>query len=135
MINHKKRITFFESFVFSELAYQSSFLTVGHVQIYYYRNLSDVGVDLVLSRRESGVGEESVVGITVKPSASAQWSDFKALRYFKTEMGPRCICGLVIYTGETTQHFGEKFFAIPVNMIWSFSKAKSKQEDAKNNDG
>lgn len=103
-----------ESFVFGEiqknLAYQEDVW-----RLYHWRQ-RNAEIDMVA---ESG---GRLVTFEVKASSSVHTSDFKHMRWFKSEGPGRAydVTSIVVYLGDEVLSFGERMFALPLSVFWSF---------------
>ena len=100
-----------ETFVFQELRRQASYHFQDHA-FFHYRDKKGYEVDIVIER------DHLVVGVEVKSSSTINLSDFKGLRKLKTAVGKNFVCGVILYNGDISIGFGEKFYAIPLNTLW-----------------
>jgi predicted AAA+ superfamily ATPase len=101
-----------ESFVAMELARQATWSDT-EVELFHYRTKDKQEVDVVIedTRRR-------VVGIEVKASSTVRGDDFRGLRHLAGRLGDDFLVGVVLYTGEATVSFGDRFKAMPVSAIW-----------------
>ncbi len=100
-----------ETFVFQELKRQSSYHNQSHT-FFHYRDKKGHEVDIVIERGPL------VAGVEVKSSATVNLSDFKGLRKIKTVIGKRFVCGVILYSGDTSIGFGDGLYAVPLNALW-----------------
>jgi uncharacterized protein len=82
--------------------------------VYHYRTTAGVEVDLVLEAPDG-----RLIAFEVKASSTVTAKDFKGLRSFSAVAGEQFKCGIVIYTGRELVPFGGKFFALPLQTLWS----------------
>ena len=111
---HRDRATLgqmLETFVFAELRRQSSW-EEDPVRFHHFRDKDGYEVDLVLERGGD------IAGVEVKAAASVTSSDFRGMRKLRDAAGERFASGVVLYDGETSAGFGDRFFAVPVRMLW-----------------
>jgi predicted AAA+ superfamily ATPase len=101
-----------ENFVLMELARQLSW-SIERVRLYHYRTKDQVEVDAVLETADG-----RVVGIEVKAGATVRAEDLAGLRHLATALGPRFVAGFVLYTGQQTLPFGDRFRALPIDALW-----------------
>jgi uncharacterized protein len=101
-----------ESFVFSEVMKQISWMGSGSIP-YHYRDKDQDEVDIVVED-ESG----AVVGIGVKASATVNGGDFKGLRKLADACGADFKLGVVLYDGDQAAPFGDRLFAAPLSCLW-----------------
>jgi predicted AAA+ superfamily ATPase len=100
-----------ENFVLMELVKQSTWSKV-KPSIFYLRTASGQEVDFILERADG-----KIVGIEVKSSATVLASDFSSLKMLAQETGKKFICGIILYTGSEVIPFGNKLFAVPVQLL------------------
>ncbi len=101
-----------ENFVVLELLKQLSWSDL-NVQIYHYRDYSQLEVDIVLE----GPGGD-IIAIEVKSSQTIASDDVKGLKRFQEHVGDKFVQGILFYTGTTILPFGEKITACPISMLW-----------------
>jgi predicted AAA+ superfamily ATPase len=110
-----------EAFAAMELARQAAWASDG-IGVYHYRTRDQVEVDVVLQDRR-----HRVVGIEVKASSTAMDADFRGLRHLQRVAGPDFVAGFVLYLGERTLPFGDKFRAVPLSALWQTPAPSSPQ--------
>jgi len=101
-----------ETFVFNELKRQSSW-QVDPVRFHHFRDRDGYEVDLVLERSGG-----AIAGVEVKAAATVTSRDFRGLRKLRHAAGERFSAGVVLYDGETSAGFGDRFFAVPIRTMW-----------------
>jgi predicted AAA+ superfamily ATPase len=101
-----------ETFVFQELRRLASWHD-DEIRFHHYRDKDGAEVDIVLER---GAGQ--VAGVEIKASATVTAADFRGLRKLKEAAGKRFAAGLVLYDGEMSVGFGDKFYAVPIRALW-----------------
>jgi predicted AAA+ superfamily ATPase len=101
-----------ESFVLQELQRQASGLKE-HFSFYHFRDRDRHEVDIVVEQ-----GIRRVAGIEVKAASSVSSSDFSGLRTLREAAGDSFVQGVVLYDGEVTLPFGDKFNAVPIRSLW-----------------
>ena len=101
-----------ESFVLMELQKQLEWANT-LARLFYLRTHSGTEVDIVI---ESSDGR--VVGVEVKASASPGQDDFRGLRFLRDNYGDRFVRGILLYTGEQSLPFGDRLWAMPVDVLW-----------------
>jgi|GEM_PF-5761321 len=57
-------------------------------------------------------------GAEVKAASSVTEGGFRGLRNLRDAAGDRFVHGVVLYDGEATSAFGERFHAVPVRVLW-----------------
>lgn len=101
-----------ETFVFQELRRQAS-ARDEPLHFFHFRDKDGAEVDVVIER-----GARAVAGIEVKASATVTAADFRGLRKLKEATGKRFAAGVVLYDGEVSASFGDRFFAVPIRQLW-----------------
>lgn len=101
-----------ENFVVMELRKQASWARTP-LSLFHYRTTAGQEVDLVL---EDKAGR--IAGLEVKASSNLTDKSFKGLRDLKEAAGKSFHRGVILYTGESSLPFGEKFCALPVSSLW-----------------
>jgi hypothetical protein len=104
--------TLLETFVFSEVIKQSSWIDEPPT-FHYYRDKDQNEVDIVMED-DSGV----IVGLEIKATATVNASDFRGLRKLSETSGQNFKLGLVLYDSESIVPFGNKMFAVPISCLW-----------------
>jgi uncharacterized protein len=102
-----------ETFVFSELLRGAAWAKE-RVSIFHYRDKDQLEVDFVL---ENTAGQ--IVGIEVKAAASVTGREFTGLERIASAAGSAFVQGILLYDGEQTLSFGEKFRAVPLPVLWA----------------
>lgn len=102
-----------EGFVFSELLKAISWAD-GRISLYHYRDRDQHEVDFVLEDAEG-----QIVGLEVKATASVTRKDFSGLDRLASVAGKKFLLGIVLYDGEHTLSFADKFRAAPLASVWS----------------
>ena len=102
-----------ESFVFSELLKAAAWAKE-RVSIFHYRDKDQLEVDFVL---ENAAGQ--IVGIEVKAAASVTGREFAGLERVASAAGSAFVQGILLYDGEQTLSFGDKFQAVPLPALWA----------------
>lgn len=101
-----------ETFVLQELRRQAA-ASGEPTEFFHYRDRDRYEVDIVVER-----GAHSVAGIEVKAAASVAERDLRGLRKLQKASGDRFAHGVVLYDGEATIPFGERFHAMPLRTLW-----------------
>lgn len=101
-----------ETFVFQELRRQASWRDEP-IGFFHFRDKDGAEVDIVLER-----GARELVGVEVKASATVTVADFRGMRKLREAAGKRFAAGVVLYDGEITASFGDRFFAVPLRTLW-----------------
>lgn len=101
-----------ETFVFSEILKQTTWLDEP-CTLYHYRDKDKDEVDIVI---EGSSG--ATVGIEIKATATVGIGDFKGLRKLAGACGRDFRMGAVLYDGERTVPFGDRFYAAPISCLW-----------------
>ena len=105
--------TFFESFVFQELAKQRTWSQT-RPSLYHFRTQTGLEVDFLL---EDAAGR--CAGIEVKASQSLGASDFRGLRQLRESLGKALRMGVLLYLGSEVVPFGENLYALPIEALWA----------------
>jgi hypothetical protein len=58
------------------------------------------------------------IAIEVKMSSTLNEKDFKNLGECRDTIGEGFVKGVVLYTGEDILPFGDKLWAVPINVLW-----------------
>ena len=103
---------FLETFVYQELRRQASWHDIP-MEFFHFRDKDGSETDIVI---EQATG--AVAGIEVKASATVKSSDFRGLRKLKNATGDRFVRGIMLYDGETSIPFGDRFHAVPISRLW-----------------
>jgi predicted AAA+ superfamily ATPase len=101
-----------ETFVFNELKRQASWQP-DPVRSHHFRDRDGYEVDLVLERSGG-----AIAGVEVKAAAAATPRDFRGLRKLGDAANVNFCAGVVLYDGETSIGFGDRFFAVPIRSLW-----------------
>jgi predicted AAA+ superfamily ATPase len=101
-----------ETFVLQELRRQASWRDEP-ISFFHFRDRDAAEVDIVLER-----GAREVAGVEVKASATVTSADFRGMSKLREASGDRFVAGVVLYDGEITASFGDRFFAVPVRALW-----------------
>ncbi len=101
-----------ETFIYQELRKYADWHDE-HLKFYHFRNKDKVKVkvDIII---EQG---RQLAGIEIKAAATVTQSDFKGLNKLKDACGKQFAAGVVFYDGENILSFGEKLFAVPINVL------------------
>ncbi len=101
-----------ETFVVSELRKQAGW-SDRRVNLYHYRTVTGREVDILL---EDAAGR--LVGLEVKAASTVGRKDFSGFDALSEDIGDRFMRGIVLYSGEQTVSFGERYLALPVSALW-----------------
>jgi len=101
-----------ETFVFAEVLKQVSWSDESYA-LFHYRDKDQDEVDLVV---EAGSG--TLIGLEVKAGATVSADDFRGLRKLSAASSEDFKLGVVLYDGEQTLPFGDRFFAAPISCLW-----------------
>lgn len=101
-----------ETFVYQELRRQASWRE-DPIRFYHYRDRDGSEVDIVLER-----GTRELAGIEVKAAATVTAADFRGLNKLRQAAGDCFTAGIVLYNGETCAGFGNRFFTVPIRLLW-----------------
>ena len=101
-----------ETFAFQELRRQASWHDAP-TEFFHFRDKDGVEADIVI-RRASG----AIASVEIKAAATVRSKDFQGLRKLEGAVGGRFVRGVVLYDGETSIPFGDKFHAVPISRLW-----------------
>ena len=104
---------FLETFVYQELRRQASWHDTP-TQFFHFRNKDGVETDIVIEQMSG-----AVVGVEIKAAATVNSTDFRGLRKLEKIVGDRFVRGIVLYDGETSIPFGDRFHAVPMSRLWT----------------
>ncbi|MCL2662657.1 MAG: ATP-binding protein [Oscillospiraceae bacterium] len=105
----------FEAFVINEIMKQQTWSDVGFTT-HHYRDKDGKEVDLVLELRGG-----KVIAIEIKAASSFSKKDFTGMKALRDMLGDRFHCGVLLYTGNEVQPFGDRLYCAPASSIWQFS--------------
>jgi hypothetical protein len=103
----------FENFVASELLKQLS-SSNSSVQPHHFRTSDNREVDFVLEQPDG-----RLAGIEVKSRDAVTASDFRGLEELHKQTGNDFVCGIVLFRGNKLIPFGDKLWAVPVDVMWA----------------
>ena len=103
----------FENFVATELLKQLS-SSDSSAQLYHFRTSDGKEVDFVLE-----LPDGSLAGVEAKSRDAVTALDFKGLEELQKLTGNDFICGVVLYRGGKLIPFGDKLWAVPLDIIWA----------------
>ncbi len=101
-----------ETFAFQELRRQASWSDVP-TGFFHFRDKDGFETDIVVERASG-----AVAGLEVKAAATVTRNDFRGLRKLEKAAGNRFARGVVLYDGETSVPFGDRFQAVPMSRLW-----------------
>jgi len=101
-----------ENFVFAELDKQLGWSRT-RARIHHYRTHGGEEVDFLL---EDSRGR--IVAVEVKASSSLAGSDVAPITRLASELGPRFVRGVALYTGSEIVPFARNVHALPVSALW-----------------
>lgn len=101
-----------ENFVATELLKLLSFSDI-RANLLHFRTSDGKEVDFILERPDG-----SLAGIEIKTSTRVDSADFKGLKELQAATGNDLQCGIVLYAGNDIVPFGEKYFAVPLSILW-----------------
>jgi len=99
-----------ESWVYHELAALAD--AEGGCMISQYRDKNKREVDFVIENEKG-----ALLGVEVKAGSNVGKEDFKHLKWFGENMAQKSYTGIVLYTGEHVQRFGEGYYAVPMSSL------------------
>ena len=101
-----------ETFVFQELRRQAGWHETP-TEFFHFRDKDGAETDIVIEQT-SGV----IAGVEIKAAATVNSTDFRGLRKLQKAVGDRFARGVVLYDGETSVPFGDRFHAVPISRLW-----------------
>ena len=103
---------FLETFAFQELRRQASWQDTP-TEFFHFRDKDGAETDIVMEQASG-----AVAGVEIKAAASVSSSDFRGLRKLQRAAGNRFVRGIVLYDGEASIPFGDRFHAVPISRLW-----------------
>ena len=116
LLDHNKAGFLLENFIVMELRKQQAWSET-LPSIYHFRTSTNKEVDVVLEAPDG-----RVVGIESNSSSEVSASDFSGMKELSALAGDHFHRGVVLYTGQETVSFGEKFTAMPISSLWQISE-------------
>jgi predicted AAA+ superfamily ATPase len=104
-----------ENFAVGEIARQLTWADEP-VQLFHYRDRDKIEVDAVL---EHACGD--LVGVEIKAAETVRGDDFRGLRHLESRLGRRFLAGFVLYSGQESLSFGDRFKALPLAALWQLN--------------
>lgn len=101
-----------ENFVVMELARQLTW-SEERGQLFHYRTKDRLEVDVVIETPDG-----RVIGVEVKAGSTVRGDDLAGMRNLEKQVGDRFVAGYVLYTGQQSLSFGDKFRAVPMDALW-----------------
>lgn len=108
---------FLETFAFQELRRQASWQDTP-TAFFHFRDKDGAEADIVIERASG-----TVAGVEIKAAASVNQNDFRGLRKLQNAAGDRFVRGVVLFDGETSIPFGDRFHAVPMSRLWELRQA------------
>ena len=103
---------FLETFAFQELRRQASWQDTP-TEFFHFRDKDGAETDIVMEQASG-----AVAGVEIKAAASVSSRDFRGLHKLERAAGNRFVRGVVLYDGEASIPFGDRFHAIPISRLW-----------------
>ena len=103
---------FLETFAFQELRRQASWQDTP-TEFFHFRDKDGAETDIVMEQASG-----AVAGVEIKAAASVSSRDFRGLRKLERAAGNRFVRGVVLYDGEASIPFGDRFHAVPISRLW-----------------
>ena len=103
---------FLETFAFQELRRQASWQDTP-TEFFHFRDKDGAETDIVMEQASG-----AIAGVEIKAAASVSSRDFRGLRKLQKAAGDRFIRGVVLFDGETSIPFGDRFHAVPMSRLW-----------------
>ncbi len=101
-----------ETFAFQELRRQASWQD-SPTGFFHFRDKDGAEADIVMEQASG-----AIAGVEIKAAASVSSRDFRGLRKLQKAAGGRFIRGVVLFDGETSIPFGDRFHAVPMSRLW-----------------
>ena len=102
-----------ETFAFRELRRQASWHDIP-TEFFHFRDKDGVETDIVLEQTSG-----AIAGLEIKAAATVNRRDFRGLRKLEKAVGDRFIRGVVLYDGEASVPFGDRYCAVPISRLWT----------------
>jgi uncharacterized protein len=102
-----------EGFVAGELKRQLSWSETD-ARLFHYRDRDGAEVDLVVETKDG-----RVIAIEVKASSAVTGRDIRWLAQMRDRLGERFVAGFVLHTGTSSDPFGERITAAPIDALWA----------------
>ena len=106
---------FLETFAFQELRRQAGWQNTP-TEFFHFRDKDGAETDIVMEQASG-----AVAGVEVKAAASVSSRDFGGLRKLQRAAGNRFVRGIVLYDGEASIPFGDRFHAVPISRLWKLA--------------
>ena len=116
LLDHNKAGFLLENFIVMELKKQQAWSET-LPSLYHFRTTTEKEVDAVLEAPDG-----RVVGIESKSSSEVSMSDFTGMKELAALARDDFHRGIVLYTGQETVSFGDKFTAMPISALWQISE-------------
>ena len=82
-------------------------------EFFHFRNKDGADANIVIEQA-SGI----VTGIEMKAAASVNLTDLRRLSRLRQAASGRFVRDMVLYGGETSLPFGDRFHAAPLSRLW-----------------
>lgn len=103
-----------ETYVFTQISAIIA-ATDENYQLFHYRDKLHREIDFIIENEQS-----EIAGIEVKAGSVVSNDDFKHLLWFRENLAKeKKFIGIVLYTGQEALSFGNNFWALPINALWS----------------
>ncbi|WP_099222405.1 ATP-binding protein [Mycobacterium persicum] len=102
-----------ETFVISELRRQLGW-SQQSPRMFHYRDRDGAEVDLILETADG-----LIAAIEIKSAATLRGRDTRWITKLRDKLGKRFAAGLILHTGPQAQPFGDRFAAVPIDVLWS----------------
>ena len=104
-----------ETFVYQELRKHADWYE-DDLRFHHYRDKDKVEVDIIIEKGKQ------LLGIEVKAAATVTQRDFKGLNKLKETCGKQFTAGILLYDGDSILPFGDRLFALPLDLIAANSR-------------
>ena len=82
-------------------------------EFFHFRDKNGAETDIVIEQTSG-----AVAGVEIKAAATVSPIDLQGLRKLQQAVGNRFVRGMVLYDGETSIPFGDRFHAVPISRVW-----------------
>lgn len=103
---------FLETFAFQELRRQASWQDIS-TKLFHFRDRDGAETDIVIEQASG-----AIAGVEIKAAATVNPADFRGLHKLEKAVGDRFVRGVVLYDGEASVPFGNRFHAVPISRLW-----------------
>ncbi len=103
-----------ETFAFNEIMAQVD-AGDGRYELFHYRDREKREIDFLIEREDN-----VLLGIEIKAGSAINKNDFRHMQWFRNNLTKsQTFIGVILYTGEFPASFGNNFWAVPFDLLWS----------------